>query len=57
METIQVVLDKELLQAADRAARLGLRALEKRDREGYARQPQTQRESYTWEAKAAWPPA
>jgi metal-responsive CopG/Arc/MetJ family transcriptional regulator len=73
METIQVVLDKKLLQATDRAARqakqnrsalvrealrehlrlLETRALEDRDRQGYARQPQDQ--SPAWEAEAAWP--
>jgi len=72
METIQVVLDKKLLQATDRAARrakqnrsslireairehlrlLERRALEDRDRKGYATQPQ---ESSAWEAEAAWP--
>ena len=75
METIQVVLDKKLLLAADRAARqskrnrsalvrdalrehlrrLEIRALEDRDREGYARQPQTDDEAGTWEREAAWP--
>jgi metal-responsive CopG/Arc/MetJ family transcriptional regulator len=75
METIQVVLDKKLLQAADRAARrtkrnrsalirdalrehlrrLEIGALERRDREGYSRQPQAHNESLVWEAEAAWP--
>lgn len=75
METIQIVLDKKLLIAADRAARklkanrsalvrdalrehlrrLELRAREDRDREGYARQPQTREEGEPWEAEAAWP--
>ncbi|MGH9599077.1 MAG: ribbon-helix-helix protein, CopG family [Terracidiphilus sp.] len=75
METVQIVLDKVLLQAADRAARrtkqnrsalvrealrehlrrLELRAMEERDREGYARQPQTRDELDVWEAEAAWP--
>ena len=32
-----------------------IRALEERDREGYARQPQTLDESRVWEAEAAWP--
>ena len=73
METIQIVLDKSLLQATDRAARrikqnrsalvrealrehlrlLETRALEDRDRKGYARQQQD--ESHAWEAEAAWP--
>lgn len=75
METIQVVLDKGLLQATDRAARrmkrnrsalvrealrehlrrLEVRTSEERDREGYARQPQSADESSLWEAQAAWP--
>ena len=74
METIQVVLDKKLLQAADQAARrtkrnrsalirdalrehlrqLETRARELRDREGYAKRPQTEREP-EWEREAAWP--
>ena len=74
METIQVVLDKKLLQAADHAARrtkrnrsalirdalrehlrqLDARAKELRDREGYTRKPQKERES-AWEREAAWP--
>lgn len=75
METIQVVLDKKLLLAADKAARkmkanrsalvrdalrehlrrLELLAREDRDREGYARLPQTRDERGSWEAEAAWP--
>jgi metal-responsive CopG/Arc/MetJ family transcriptional regulator len=75
METIQIVLDKKLLQATDRAARrskrnrsalvrdalrehlhkLHLRAMEERDREGYLRRPQAQKETRAWEAEAAWP--
>jgi len=75
METIQVVLDKELLQAADKAARRTrqnrsalvrealrehLRRLEasireKRDRDGYSRQPQARDETHLWEAEAVWP--
>ena len=35
--------------------RLEVRANEKRDREGYARQKQPRRESRAWEAEAAWP--
>jgi metal-responsive CopG/Arc/MetJ family transcriptional regulator len=74
METIQVVLDKKLLQAADQAARrtkrnrsalirdalrehlrqLQTRAQELRDREGYAKQPQSEPES-VWEREAEWP--
>jgi metal-responsive CopG/Arc/MetJ family transcriptional regulator len=72
METIQVVLDKKLLQAANRAARqtkqnrsalvrealrehlrlLDRKALEDRDREGYARQPQRLDQAPGWEAEA-----
>ena len=75
METVQIVLDKTLLRAADRAARLKkknrsalvrdalrehLRRLEvaaeeERDRQGYARQPQTRDEALNWEREAAWP--
>ena len=75
METIQVVLDKELLQATDRAARrtklnrsalirealrehlqrMEKRALEERDRQGYARIPQSHDESLVWESEAVWP--
>ena len=75
METIQVVLDKELLQATDQVARrtkrnrsalvrdalrehlrkLDVLAKEERDRQGYARRPQTTDESLVWEAEAAWP--
>jgi hypothetical protein len=75
METIQVVLDRKLLQAADRAARrtrqnrsalirdalrqhlraLEVRELEVRDREGYARLPQSNEELASWEAEATWP--
>jgi len=44
METIQVVLDKKLL-----------RALEERDREGYATTSRTHDESAVWEAEATWP--
>lgn len=73
MEIVQIVLDKKLLQAADRAARrtkrnrsalirdalrehlrqLETRARELHDREGYAKQPQHERES-AWEREAAW---
>ena len=75
MQTIQIVLEKELLQAADKAAirtkqnrsalvrdalreylrRLEARAMEKRDREGYRKQPQTASEWQAWESEAAWP--
>ena len=36
--------------------RLEIRALEDRDRGGYANQPQTHSEALVWEAEAAWPP-
>jgi len=72
METVQIVLDKNLLLAVDQAARrtkqnrsafvrealrehlrrMEVLALEERDREGYARQPQNQDESLLWEAEA-----
>jgi metal-responsive CopG/Arc/MetJ family transcriptional regulator len=75
METIQVVLDKELLKATDKVARrmkanrsalvrdalrehlrrLEIRAKEKRDREGYARQPQERDEWEPWQAVMSWP--
>jgi len=75
METVQIVLDKQLLMATDRAARqtkrnrsafvrealtahlrnLELRSKEDRDREGYAKHPQTHEETHLWEAEAAWP--
>jgi metal-responsive CopG/Arc/MetJ family transcriptional regulator len=35
--------------------RLEVQVCEKRDREGYSRQPQTSDESQLWEAEAAWP--
>jgi metal-responsive CopG/Arc/MetJ family transcriptional regulator len=76
METVQIVLDKELLQATDEAARrtrlnrsalvrealrehlrrLEIRAMEEREREGYARRPQTPDELKILEAGTAWPP-
>jgi len=34
---------------------LEIRALEERDRKGYARQARAQDESLVWEAEAAWP--
>jgi metal-responsive CopG/Arc/MetJ family transcriptional regulator len=35
--------------------RLEVQACEKRDREGYAKQPQSNKELQRWEAEAAWP--
>ncbi len=35
--------------------RLGVRASEERDREGYSGQPQVRDESHLWEVEAAWP--
>jgi metal-responsive CopG/Arc/MetJ family transcriptional regulator len=75
MQTIQVVLDEQLLKAADHAARrskknrselmrealrehlrrLEIKAMEERDREGYAKYPQKTEEAAAWEAEAAWP--
>ncbi|HEU5350988.1 MAG TPA: ribbon-helix-helix protein, CopG family [Terracidiphilus sp.] len=75
METVQIVLDKKLLEAADRAARRAkqnrsalvrealrehlrraeLRALEERDRAGYARRAAAHSEAGLWEAEAVWP--
>ena len=75
METVQIVLDKKLLQATDKAARrtkrnrsalvrdalrehlrrIEVRALEERDRGGYAGQPQLRDELHQWEAEASWP--
>lgn len=75
METIQIVLDKKLLGAADQAARrtnrsrsalfrdalrehlgrLETRALEERDREGYAQEPRAVDDALAWEGEAEWP--
>ena len=75
METVQIVLDAELLKAADRAARqnkvnrsalvrdalreylkkLHYGELERRDREGYERVPDTVGDLAVWEGVAAWP--
>jgi metal-responsive CopG/Arc/MetJ family transcriptional regulator len=35
--------------------RLEVRTMEQRDRDGYARQPQTEVETRLWESEAAWP--
>lgn len=75
METVQIVIDKSLLRAADQAARrtkrnrsalirdalrehlqrLRVREAEERDRAGYSRRPQGEKESLIWEAEAVWP--
>lgn len=75
VETIQIVLEKALLRATDRAARRrrinrsalvreALRAhlarlatveRERRDREGYERQPVETCEFSIWDEVAAWP--
>jgi metal-responsive CopG/Arc/MetJ family transcriptional regulator len=75
METIQVVLDRKLLQATDRIARrtkqnrsalirealrehlriLEIQELERRDRDGYAKRPQSRGETSLWVAEAVWP--
>jgi metal-responsive CopG/Arc/MetJ family transcriptional regulator len=75
METVQIVLDKQLLTAADQAARrsrvnrsalvrealrqhlrrLESRTMEERDREGYAKRPESSNEQRLWDAEAVWP--
>ena len=75
MGVVQIVLDKQLLQAADEAARrtrrnrsalmrdalrehlrrLEIRDQEERDRQGYARKPQSRDQMLAWETDAAWP--
>jgi metal-responsive CopG/Arc/MetJ family transcriptional regulator len=75
METVQIVIDKDLLSAADQAARrtkrnrsalirdalrehlrrLRVGEAEERDRAGYGRQSQGEKESLTWESEAVWP--
>ncbi len=71
METVKIVLERELLQAARRTKqnrsalvrealrqhlrRLEILELEERDREGYRRIPEDTNESAMWEAAAAWP--
>lgn len=35
--------------------RLELRAVEERDRQGYARHPQTDADACRWESEATWP--
>jgi metal-responsive CopG/Arc/MetJ family transcriptional regulator len=75
METIQIVVGKELLKATDRMAekikvnrsafvrsalrellkKLHYQELERRDREGYERAPDTVDELAVWEGVAAWP--
>jgi metal-responsive CopG/Arc/MetJ family transcriptional regulator len=75
VETIQIVLDSDLLRLADRAAkklktnrsalfrealrahlkRLDLRQREERDRDGYARYPDSLDEPSAWDKVADWP--
>ena len=75
METVQVVLEADLLRAADKAVRrlktnrsalfrdalraylkrLELRDREARDREGYARYPDSLDEPSVWDQVADWP--
>jgi len=75
MTTIQVVLETDLLRAADRAvrklktnrsalfrealrahlSRLDQHEREKRDREGYARYPDSLDEPAAWDKVADWP--
>jgi metal-responsive CopG/Arc/MetJ family transcriptional regulator len=46
-----------LIRAAlrEHLRQLETRAREIRDREGYAKSPPNERESYAWEREAAWP--
>ncbi len=75
MPTIRLVIDDDLLKAADRVAhqnkihrsalvrealreylkKLHYRELERRDREGYEREPDTVGKLAVWEGVAAWP--
>ena len=62
METIQIVLDKKLLLATNRAARRAkrnrsalVRDKERQDRQGYLARPEARNGSNDWEAEAAWP--
>lgn len=75
METIQVVLDTQLLRATDKAARragknrsalvrdalrhylreVQIQGLERRDREGYQRFPDSDDDLRGWERVTAWP--
>lgn len=75
METIQIVLDRDLLRLADQAAkklntnrsalfrealrahlkRLNSHQKEGRDREGYARYPDSLDRSAVWDKAAGWP--
>lgn len=75
MQTIQVVLEEDLVRSADRAAkrlrtnrsalirdalrehleRLQVRELERRERAGYERIPETPSEFAVWDKVAAWP--
>jgi len=71
MQTIHVVLDKPLLEAADRRARKmkvnrsalmraalrqeNLLELERRDREGYERHPLADDSAAVWEQVGQWP--
>ena len=75
MQTVQIVIDEELLKAADRVAqqnkvnrsalvrealreylkKLHYRELERRDREGYEREPHAVGDLAVWEGVAAWP--
>jgi post-segregation antitoxin (ccd killing protein) len=75
VQTIQIVIDSDLLEAADRAAKrlelnrsalfreairrdlsaLKTEILERRDREGYERHPDTEPDLAAWGGVAAWP--
>jgi hypothetical protein len=53
VETIQLVHDAELLRAHFRS--LEVRDRERRDREGYARHPDSMDEPAVWDKVAEWP--
>jgi metal-responsive CopG/Arc/MetJ family transcriptional regulator len=75
METIQIVLDEDLLRATDRAAKrlelnrsalvrealrrylkaLQHERLERQDRDGYARHPDSEADLSVWEGVVSWP--
>jgi post-segregation antitoxin (ccd killing protein) len=75
VQTIQIVIDSDLLEAADRAAKrlelnrsalfreairrylsaLKTEIMERRDREGYERYPDTEPDLAAWGGVAEWP--
>jgi len=54
VETIQVVLDAELLRAINGAAKRA-REIEARDRRGYQKRPDAAGDATAWERVASWP--